>query len=292
MTNENFSRNNTVFGNNTFFRNNSFSVGPDLTKLPTTGPIQNQILQIFLTGRGIAVNPDDKLDFGYIRVTIGRVLVSPLNITANSSSSPDLEVRCINVSATGTQRCYTLVMAGLLYFDNDRYTIRDIDVDNDSATASVYQNDSEVGSLAVVKVVRLDTNIWVGTLEINDTDYYAYILGTYDPLEVEPAAANNQTGLTVQNYKGCGPKIPSVNATDISECRKNGGRMYIGRDENGCPMAPTCLSANCTAVTPMTSHAMSNCTNSGGRVAGGVDYEGCPVTPRCILATGETVEVG
>jgi hypothetical protein len=256
----------------------------DTASLPTTSVIKAQIHQIFFTGNGIAVNPDDKLDFKYIRIIAGRVLVPPSNISENSSNSPDLEVTCVNITAK--ERCFTLVRAGVLFLDKEKYTLRELDVDNDSATASIYKNDSEVGSIALVKVVKMGRNVWVGTLTISGTTYYAYILGLHHPLEI--AEKVEEKADTWEELKNCGPKMPSVNATEISNCKKNGGRIYIGRDEKGCPMAPTCISGNCTPITPLSAQDRLACRRKGGTVVAGVDDEGCPVSPKCVLASGET----
>lgn len=262
------------------------SVSINEENLPNTVPTMARVSQIFFAGTGIAVNPDDKLDFNYIRIIGGRVLVPQSNVSEQSSNSSDLEVKCMNTSA-GTERCFTFVRAGLLYLDKDRYTLRNIDFDNDSATASIYQNGTEVGSIAVVKVMKLGRRMWVGTLMVNNTSYFAYILGAENPLLIGNTVNEKAQGISDEGNK-CGPKLPAVNASAIAECKQNGGRIYIGREDSGCPMAPTCISANCTQVTPLSGEAKSNCKKEGGTVVAGVDDDGCPVTPKCILANGET----
>ncbi|QLJ52485.1 MAG: hypothetical protein Sv326_0310 [Candidatus Fermentimicrarchaeum limneticum] len=253
----------------------------NVSNLPVAAQIRTQIHQVFLTGRGIAVNPENELDFRYIRIITGRVLVSPNNISEESSNSADLEVTCINTTAK--ERCYPLVRAGVLYLDEERYNLRNIDVDNESATASIYKNDTEVGSIALVKVDKMDAEIWAGKLTVSGTTYYAYILGLQHQLRVTAEVQER-----VQEYKACGPKLPSVNATEISSCKKEGGRIYIGRDENGCPMAPTCVKTSCPPVTPVSAQLRVRCRNQGGTLVGGVDDDGCPVSQKCLLASGET----
>jgi len=139
----------------------------------------------------------------------------------------------------------------------------------------------------VVKVMKLGRRMWVGTLMVNNTSYLVYILGAENPLLIgntrdEKAQERSDEG------KKCGPKLPAVNASAIGECKQNGGRIYIGRDDSGCPTAPTCVSANCTQVTPLSGEVKSNCKKEGGTLVAGVDDNGCPVTPKCILADGET----
>jgi len=261
------------------------SVRINEASLPNVVLTTPKIQQIFFAGTGIAVDPNDKLDFRYIRIIGGRVLVPQKNISEQSSNSSDLEVYCLNTTE-GVQRCFTLVRAGLLYLDNDRYTLRQIDFNNDSATASIYSNGTEVGSMALVRVMKLGRRMWVGTLTVNDTDYFAYILGADNPLLIGNTAGEKAQGVSDEGKK-CGPKLPSVNATAIADCKQNGGRIYIGRDDNGCPLAPTCVTANCTRVTPMSASERSNCTTSGGSVVAGVDNDGCPLSPKCLLANGE-----
>lgn len=250
--------------------------------LPNSALTAAKIYDLFFAGAGIAVNPDDKLDFKYIRIIGGRVLVPHSNVSENSSNSSDLDVKCVNIA--GKERCFTFVRAGLLYLDKDRYTLRKIDFDNDSATASIYSNDTEVGSIALVKIVKIGRIMWVGTLTVKNVDYYAYILGANNPLL---AGGGKEALDKVEDRKECGPKMPSINVTEISNCKQNGGRIYIGRDENGCPTAPTCVTANCTKVTPMSTQNKTDCRKNGGTIVAGVDDDGCPAVPKCILASGE-----
>lgn len=257
-------------------------VSVNVTELPVAAVVRARVHHIFFAGRGIAVNPNDKLDFKYIRIITGRVLIPPSNVSEESSTSPDLEVKCVN--ASGKERCYTLVRSGVILLDGERYNLRNIDVDGDTATASIYRNGSEVGSIAVMKVTKLNTTVWVGTLTINDVSYYAYILGLPHPLQIQERVEEG-----AQNYKACGPKMPQVNATEIAECKKKGGRIYIGRDENGCPMAPQCITATCPNVTPVSAQARVTCRNRGGALVGGVDEDGCPVSQKCVLPTGESL---
>jgi hypothetical protein len=254
--------------------------------LPSAMPTKAKIYQLFFAGAGIAVNPDDKLDFKYIRIIGGRVLVPANNVSEESSNSADLERKCINTTA-GKERCFTFVRAGLIYLDKERYTLRKIDFDNDSATAGIYQNGTEVGSITLVKVVKMDKKMWVGTLTINNTNYYAYIIGADHPLLIAEKV-EEKAETKWQENKACGPKLPSVNVTEIVNCRKNGGRIYVGRDENGCPMAPICASTNCTPITPLSAQDRTACRSEGGNVVAGVDDDGCPLSPKCLLPSGET----
>ncbi|MEM3555984.1 MAG: hypothetical protein QXF56_04670 [Candidatus Micrarchaeia archaeon] len=255
----------------------------NLTNLPVAAVVRAQVHHVFFAGRGIAVNPENKLDFKYIRVITGRVLVPPNNISEASSTSADLEVTCVNTTG-GKEKCYTLVRTGIIYLDNERYTLRNIDIDDETATASIYKNGTEVGSIAVMKVNKMNTTIWVGTITIDGTSYYAYILGLQHRLQIEERVEER-----ARNYKACGPKLPQVNASEIANCKKNGGRIYIGRDEDGCPMAPVCLNVTCPQVPPISAQARVACRNRGGTLVGGVDENGCPVAQKCVLASGETV---
>ena len=254
--------------------------------LPSTLPTRAKVQQVFFAGTGIAVNPDDKLDFKYVRIIGGRVLVPENNVSDDSANSSDLDVKCVNTTSE-KERCFVFVRAGLLYLDKERYTLRKIDFDNDSATASIYRNSTEVGSLALVKIVKMGRRMWVGTLTLDNTNYYAYILGADHPLLIGNTTEDKTQGIWDKGKK-CGPKLPSVNSTEISNCKKNGGRIYIGRGDNGCPLAPTCVTTNCTKVTPLSAQDTKECRDEGGTVIAGVDDEGCPATPKCVLASGET----
>jgi len=253
--------------------------------LPRTVPTTSSVQAVFFTGTGIAVNPQDKLDFKYVNVIVGRVLVPSSSVSEDSSTSPDLEVKCTN--STGTGKCFVFVRAGLLYLDKDRYTLRNVDFDDESATATLYGNGTEVGSLSVIKVDKTGRAIWVGTVTVRNLNYYTYILGTNNSLLISSADLQDK----VDNIKACGQKLPSVNVTEIANCKKNGGRIYIGRGEDGCPMAPACVTANCTKVTAISVRERIDCISEGGTVVAGVDDEGCPESPKCVLASGETRKV-
>jgi len=252
--------------------------------LPKTVPTTSSVQAVFFTGTGIAVNPEDKLDFKYATIIAGRVLVPSSSVSEDSSTSPDLEVKCSIPTTSSNAKCFTFVRAGLLYLDKDRYTLRNVDFDNESATAVLYSNGTEVGSLSIIKVVKMGRIIWAGTVTVHNLNYYTYILGANNSLLITGAELQSK----VESIKACGPKLLSVNVTEIANCKKNGGRIYVGRDEDGCPMAPTCVTTNCTKVTAISVRDRIDCISKGGTMVAGVDDEGCPVSPKCVLASGET----
>jgi len=102
-------------------------------------------------GSGLAIYQSDPMDFELIRIGIAGVkFVSGEN--------------------------ETIVKAGILHFGETKYRLRDVVIGNGSATANIYYNDSQVGTIAVDSYAKGDREVWAGTLTLNDKTYNTYII--------------------------------------------------------------------------------------------------------------------
>jgi len=250
--------------------------------VPSNIPERATLIGLSLIGRGIAVNPSDVMDFKVLRVGAGRVALPLRNLTNETTDSEDFEMRCIN--QTRRERCVPVIRVGVIFIDGERYLLKKIDVMNESVSAVLVKNNTEEGTIALVKVRKGMSDIWAGTLNISGMNYFAYILGTQHPL-VELREAGREL------KKKCGPMEPPVNASELTRCHQEGGRIVIERDENGCPLAPRCVkSTGCPPFAEPTQAQIDACKRRGGQMLGGVDERGCQLRKRCVMAGGETGE--
>ncbi|OGI14453.1 hypothetical protein A3K63_04910 [Candidatus Micrarchaeota archaeon RBG_16_49_10] len=113
---------------------------------------------IDLLGKGIAVSPTDPMVFMIAKVGIGTVEVS----LAGEVTEMDV---------------------GVLKLDNDTYKLKAITHGEGSIEADVYLGDDEKGSMEIASVEKEDVVIWAGTLELDGTDYYLYILEASRPVK-------------------------------------------------------------------------------------------------------------
>lgn len=253
-------------------------VAAQADELPSTMPDRPTLHKLFVFGSGIAANPSDVLDFKVVRIGMGKVIVPPRLLRANDTNSTDFETNC---TANGGERCFPMRRAGILFLDKEKYSLREISMSNESASANIYRNDSQIGTIALTRVPKPGQDVWAGTLTVNGATYHAYVIGAGHRLK----AAGELAG---EIKKRCGPKLPEVNATEVRRCRQEGGRIVIERDSDGCPLAPRCVKGECREfVTPPALEAA--CQRRGGQMMGGTDDSGCPVRPRCVLPSGEAV---
>jgi len=105
--------------------------------------------KIYFLGKGIAVSPSDPLDFMMVKVGVGAV-------------KPTTDV--------------TVQRVGVMILDEQKYRLREISVANGSATANLYLNGTQVGSLDVLSVMKGDVEVWAGTLILDGKSYSLYIL--------------------------------------------------------------------------------------------------------------------
>lgn len=119
---------------------------------------KTQIKTFGILGKGIASLPSDPLNFKIVKAGVGTVRMTVLDQQ-------------------------TEITAGVLYLDEQRYSLKNIVIGNGSATADIYLNDTQHGSLSLTSVIKSDTEIWAGTVTVDGTSYNTYILGGYRPIK-------------------------------------------------------------------------------------------------------------
>jgi hypothetical protein len=102
-------------------------------------------------GNGIAISQSDPMNFEIIKIGIAGVKIG---LSENAS-----EVR-----------------AGLLHFGEQKYRLKDIAIGNDSASATIYLNGTQVGSITLNSYPKGDKEIWAGTLTLDGVTYNAYVI--------------------------------------------------------------------------------------------------------------------
>lgn len=148
------------------------------------------IKEIGLLGKGLAISESDPKDVHEVKIGIATVTVT----LAGQNSS---------------------LTAGIFYFDNTRYILKDINVSNKTASGDIFQNDTQVGTLQVSLTAKPNTELWSGTITLNSSTYNLYIL------EGKRAINALELGDKVSNY--CTAHHEDQNCSDkINEfCQKN-----------------------------------------------------------------------
>ena len=103
-------------------------------------------------GNGVAISTGDPMDFELIKVAIAGVKVGIWDET-------------------------TEVLVGVLYFGEDKYRLKDIEIGNGSASANIYDSSgANVGSISLDSYPKGDGEVWAGTLTLNGANYNAYVI--------------------------------------------------------------------------------------------------------------------
>jgi hypothetical protein len=111
-----------------------------------------------ILGKGIASSPSDPLNFKIVKAGIGTVRVYVLDQQ-------------------------TELTVGVLFLDDQRYTFKNIVIGNGSASADIYINDTQHGTISLTSVIKGNTEIWAGTMSVDGASYNTYILGGYRPIQ-------------------------------------------------------------------------------------------------------------
>jgi len=110
-----------------------------------------RIKTLGILGKGIAISTTYPEDFKLIKIGIGTVTVELLG------EETDLTI-------------------GVLFLDDDKFKLKDVEMGNDTASGKVFSDDEEVGSFSVSLTIKNEQEIWYGTLTVNDENYNIYIL--------------------------------------------------------------------------------------------------------------------
>ena len=137
--------------------------------------------EIYLLGKGIAVNPTNNQDLSIVTIGLAKVTV--------------------NVAGTNTD-----VVAGVLHFGSDQtYKVKNANVGNGTISGDLYLNSSQVGSFSFTLVSKPSDNIWAGTITISGQTWNAYIL------EAHQQYSSSEEKQTIADY--------CANHQDDENCR-------------------------------------------------------------------------
>ncbi|UCC91719.1 MAG: hypothetical protein JSV39_00385 [Candidatus Aenigmatarchaeota archaeon] len=101
-------------------------------------------------GSGIAISGTNPMDFELLKIGVAAVKVGAEDTAA--------------------------VRVGILYFGEDKYRLKDIVIVNGTATANIYYNGTQVGSISLDSYPKGDKEVWAGTLTLNGETYNAYVI--------------------------------------------------------------------------------------------------------------------
>ncbi len=103
-------------------------------------------------GTGIAISETNPMDFELLKIGIAGVKV-------------------------GLEGEESEVMVGILYFGEDRYRLKEVVIGNGSASANIYDSESEqVGSISLDSYPKGDREVWAGDLMLDGAEYNAYVI--------------------------------------------------------------------------------------------------------------------
>lgn len=111
---------------------------------------KTSIKQIVIFGKGLAISQTNPTDVNEVKIGVATVSVSMSNQTTN-------------------------VTAGVFYFNNTKYTIKNIVLSNKTASGDIYQNDTQAGSFDISLVSKPKFTLWSGNLTLTQV-YNLYIL--------------------------------------------------------------------------------------------------------------------
>jgi hypothetical protein len=126
-------------------------------------PIRTQIRTMGALGNGLAISQSNPLDFQLLKIGIAGVDV----IISNETET---------------------MKVGILYFGDTKYKLKDVVIGNGSASANVYDNDTQAGSISLNSYPKGDTEIWAGTLTLNGASYNAYVIQAHRLMKAEEKA--------------------------------------------------------------------------------------------------------
>jgi len=119
--------------------------------------------EIGLLGKGLAILENDSSDVHEIKIGVASVTVS----LADQN---------------------TTLTAGVLYFDDAKYRVRNITVNNKTVSGDVYLNDTQVGFFQVSLTPKNKTELWSGSLTLNSNNYNLYVLQGHRLLKADELA--------------------------------------------------------------------------------------------------------
>lgn len=119
--------------------------------LGSQGLLRPVITTVGVLGRGIAISEDNPKEFKILKIGIAK----------------------LRVSLEGENQ---ELAAGVLWLDDSRYLLKNVLIGEGNTSADVYLNATKVGSIDLSLTEKGNTEIWIGSLSVNDDRYNVYIL--------------------------------------------------------------------------------------------------------------------
>lgn len=116
-----------------------------------TSSSDHKIKFLGFLGQGIATSPSDAMDFMMVKAGIATVSVDLLGETVDAT-------------------------VGVLYLDDVKYSMKNVVIADGHATADIYLDDVDKGTIDVSSVLKGTQEVWAGTLVLDGTTYHMYIL--------------------------------------------------------------------------------------------------------------------
>ncbi len=178
-----------------------FAQTPELISARTV-----KVNALAILGKGIAASPDDPLDFMIAKFGVGRV------------------------EYTSSGEVTTI---GVLKLDEDRYRLKEVVVEEGKATGKIYTNSSEVGSFSLSSVMKGDTEVWAGTMELNEKTYNMYIIEGVRPIRASELKEKVVEYCNSSDDANCADRLGNYceNNPDDERCRAL-FRAYCMKDDN------------------------------------------------------------
>jgi hypothetical protein len=120
--------------------------------LGSQSQVRTKIHTMGALGYGIATSQSNAMDFELVKVGIAGVSIT---------------------SADGNE---TVIKTGVLHFGEAKYRLKDVVIGNGTATANIYDNETQVGSISLNSYIKGDREVWAGTLTLDGVAYNAYII--------------------------------------------------------------------------------------------------------------------
>lgn len=164
---------------------------PVIAQSITATSLNPRFKEIFFLGQGLAVNPANPLqDVKVVKTGIATVTV--------------------NVAGTDTD-----ISIGVLYFDTDKYVLKDLSLGNGTASGNIYLNNTVVGNFALNLISKPSDNIWDGTITLNGQTFNAYIL------EARRAYTQSEESQSVGDFCHNNPQDASCTQNIQQFCQDN-----------------------------------------------------------------------
>ena len=156
-----------------------------------------KIKALHVLGEGIAISASNPSDFKVLRIGMAKISV--------------------NTAGTDNE-----LIVGILQLDDMKYALKNIVVTNGTASADVYLNNTQVGSLSLNLVVKPGRDIWYGTITASGSSYNSYIVQAKRNIKASEAAGHVKD-LCSDNPEKCKELAKGLgsacNRTDNKDCR-------------------------------------------------------------------------